>query len=197
VTAPTWEALAGLVPCRVPALDGAGCGVCEACRAAARPPGGERLALDQEEVVLSVRPPYADRLIHRAGRKRWEFRRQALPPAVRWAVIYRSGGDPARRGVVGVVELDPARHREWTARQVADTAAVHGLGEHDVYDPAGISPAKLAVYAEGWDAPVWGLAVARVVRRYDPVVPLAAFGLGRAPVSWRYALPGWREVQVP
>lgn len=124
-------------------------------------------------VLMSIRPVYADAIFDR--RKTAEFRKRAPKPGSE-ILVYRSGGLPADRGIVGV----------FTAGTVAHGTA---LDHFRVVTAPGISLVDLEAYAGGPDRPVWRIEVTRAIKFSRPV-PLAALGVARAPQSWQYV---WRN----
>jgi predicted transcriptional regulator len=120
-------------------------------------------------VLMSIRAPYADAIL--AKQKTAEFRLRP-PDAGTEILIYRSGGDPGRRGIVGV----------FTAGDVVSGTAVDHFRE---VEHPGIGLAALESYAGGTTALVWRIEIAALLP-FASVVPLRAVGLARAPQSWQY-----------
>jgi predicted transcriptional regulator len=142
------------------------------------------MSLDRSAVVLSIRPPFADRILD--GTKSIEFRRKPLPKHAQNALIWRTGPGG---GIVAAIILGQQTKRPaaaWTHNPTSGTPTLR----------TGIAPADLYAYAGGPDAPLWGITF-QTVRRLPRTCPGQELGFGRAPQSWRYAPLGWRRLLDP
>ncbi len=122
-------------------------------------------------VLMSIRAPYADAIMD--GTKTVEFRK--LPPRTAGDIlVYRSGGQPDQRGIVGT----------FTADEVVSGTAFDHLREVG-RENAGIGLVDLENYAGGTRALIWRIHITNLLRFAGPV-PLAAIGVDRAPQSWQF-----------
>jgi predicted transcriptional regulator len=138
-------------------------------------------------VLMSIRAEYANEIL--AGCKTAEFRRRP-PKIVDTILIYRSGGDPGRRGIVGA----------FTPGEIVSGTALDHIRE--VSKP-GIGLRKLEEYAGGTSALVWRIDITELVT-FRALVPLRTIGMTRGPQSWQYitdeqadrARNSWRHKMV-
>jgi hypothetical protein len=142
-------------------------------------------SVDRSTVVLSIRPPFADRILD--GTKGVEFRRRPLPPQADTALLWSTGKDG---GIVATITLG----RQMRMPAHAWMRATRTV-RRSTLQP-GIDPDALYAYAGGPEAPIWGIGVLGV-QRLPRTYPGTDLGFTRAPQSWRYAPPGWQHVLTP
>ncbi len=147
----------------------------------------DRIERDRTTALMSIRAQYADTLM--AGVKRWEFRRQPLPPDILRVLVYRSGA-PSVRGVIGHFGIGAQHHP--TLPDLAGWKCMDGYGPGEVNPEFGISLDDLADYVKPAVA-VWAIVPSRPIPFPEPI-PLSAYGITASPQSWVYAPVGWRDI---